>query len=186
MKRRDFFKRAGIGSAALVSAPAIAGDRAAAAPPDDHRHEPLRGPLASAVVSFGQWKIDPPLNRYPNIPPAPAANNHQLFPFEAIVRKGGGVMFVISGLHQVIVYDDGMEPADIAIGVTVPTTGVPAGVPLIDFGNGRLYRGPDPSLMPMLDRTETVHFPRRGRFLVICGVLPHFVDDNMHGYVRVV
>ena len=58
-------------------------------------------------------------------------------------------------------------------------------MPLIDKPEGRIYRGPDPSLMPMLDRSETVQFTRRGRYLAICGVFPHFINDNMHGYVRV-
>lgn len=40
------------------------------------------------------------------------------------------------------------------------------------------------------DRIEVVNFPNPGRFLVICGVLPHFFDQAtgefiMFGYVRV-
>lgn len=182
MKRRDFFKKAGVGSAAIVSASSMAGDGPQAVD-QEHLHAPLGGLLASAVVSFGQWKT--PLNRYPNVPPLPAQNNHQLLPFEVFIKAGGAVMFVLSGLHQVIVYDRGTKPTDISTAVTVPTTGVPAGVPLIDYQPGRIYRGPDPSLMPMLDRTETVHFPVRGRYLVICGVLPHFANDDMFGFVRV-
>ena len=45
-------------------------------------------------------------------------------------------------------------------------------------------------LSQLQDRVETVHFPNRGLFLVICGVLPHFFDAatnrfEMFGYVRV-
>lgn len=183
MKRRDFFKKAGVGSAAIVSASALSTDESKAVEQADHVHTPLGGLLASAVVSFGQWRT--PLSRFPNVPPRPIDNNHQLLPFEAFIRAGGSVMFVLSGLHQVLVYDKGTKPEDISVAITVPTQGVPAGVPLIDFPNGRIYRGPDPSLMPMLDRTETVHFPTRGRYLVICGVMPHFANDDMFGYVRV-
>ena len=43
---------------------------------------------------------------------------------------------------------------------------------------------------PLQDRIETVRFPNPGKFLVICGVLPHFFDAAtgqfiMFGYVRV-
>ena len=42
----------------------------------------------------------------------------------------------------------------------------------------------------MQDRVEVVRFPQPGRYLVICGVLPHFFDPAtgefiMYGYVRV-
>lgn len=186
MKRRDFFKKAGVSSAAIVSASSFAGDHTEAVQEQGHLHTPLGGLLASAVVSFGQWKTDlvPPLDRYPNVPPPPPTNNHQLLPFEVFIRAGGSVMFVIAGLHHILVYDNGTKTSDIDTSMTVPTTGVPAGVPLINFANGRLYRGVDPSLFPF-DRTEAVHFPKRGRYLVICGVRAHFVNDNMHGFVRV-
>jgi hypothetical protein len=37
-----------------------------------------------------------------------------------------------------------------------------------------------------LDRVEVVHFPRRGRYLVICGFSPHFnATEKMYGWVRV-
>ena len=53
--------------------------------------------------------------------------------------------------------------------------------------DGRVYRGLDPSLplLALQDRVEAVHFPEKGLYLVICGVLPHFQDD-MYGWVRVV
>ncbi len=72
--------------------------------------------------------------------------------------------------------------------------------PLINDPVKRIYRGLDPSVMPLLpgsippqplqDRVETVRFQNRGKFLVICGVLPHFFDAAtgqfiMFDYVRV-
>jgi plastocyanin len=192
MKRRDFFKKASVGSAAIVSVSALsgAGQQNPEQPggDDEHDHKPLGGSLASAVVSFGQWRTDltPPLDRLANQPPPPPTNNHQLLPFEVTIRAGGSVMFVIAGLHQILVYDDGTRPEDISTATTTPTKGVPAGLPLIDFPTGRIYRGPDPSLLPSLDRTEAVHFPEPGRYLVICGIRGHFVNDDMFGYVQVV
>jgi plastocyanin len=183
MKRREFLEKAGIGSAALATLGGVA--RAESVTGAAHQHGTVDGPLANAVVSFGQWPTEPPLDRYPNIPPTPAQNVHVLAPFEARIKAGGAVMFVIAGLHHVLVYDDGTQPGDIDVNATNPTTGIPPGVPLINDPRRRLYRGVDPSLFP-LDRTEAVSFPRPGRYLVICGVRPHFVNDGMFAYVDVI
>jgi hypothetical protein len=55
--------------------------------------------------------------------------------------------------------------------------------PLIADPNRRIYRGLDPSLVPQ-DRVEVVHFDQPGTYLVMCGVLPHFLE-GMVGFVRV-
>jgi plastocyanin len=190
MKRRDFVSRLGIGSAVLMT-PALGGGAAGKEPaPSGHAHghgqEPLDGPLANAVVNFGQWKTDPPLDRYPNAVLPPATNNHGVLPSTVRIKAGGSVSFIISGLHQIVVYGPDVRPEDIV--VTLPTgaatTGVPAGVPLVNDPNNRIYRGPDPSLLGSFDRVESVHFPNSGRYLVICGVRGHFVT-GMFGYVEV-
>lgn len=178
MRRRRFFERAAMGAAGLLALPATIRGTG-----QGHQHAQMNGPLASATVSFGQWKTEPPLDRFPNVPPAPPRNNHALLPGEPTIKAGGSVMFVISGLHHILVYGDGTQPGHIDATRLVATTGVPAGVPLIDDPRNRIYRGPDPSLFP-LDRIETVHFPNAGRYFVTCGVLPHF-NDQMWGYVNV-
>jgi plastocyanin len=140
---------------------------------------------ANATVSFGQWHTDPPLDRFPNSSPADR-NEHQLIPFNVTIEAGGTVNFIISGLHQVIVYDDGTRPDDIDTTLTTTTTGAmpsPA-VVLIDDPTHRIYRGLDPSLFPR-DRVEVVYFPNPGVYLVICGVRNHFVNDGMFGFVKV-
>jgi hypothetical protein len=75
MKRREFFEKAALGSAAFASLSAItSGDSVAKGPESgshdaqDHHHTQLSGPLSMAVVSFGQWKTDVPLDRHPNVP----------------------------------------------------------------------------------------------------------------------
>lgn len=178
MKRREFVKRLGIGSAASMSLPAVAGSQ-------DHEHKPLSGPGANATVSFGQWSTDPPFDRYPNVPPTPAQNVHLLTPNMPTIKAGGAVNFVIAGLHNVQVFEPGKQPGDVQSGLIVPMTGPPPfeGLPLIDDPVGRIYRGPDPSLMP-LDRVEVVQLTRPGTYLVICGFLFHF-QDNMFGWVKV-
>jgi hypothetical protein len=206
MKRREFFQKAGVGSAALVSLPAFSpaskGQKGSDAGQQEHGHddgqEEMEGPLSSANVSFGQWNLDPPFDRFPNNSDR-TRNNHHLIPGVVDIKAGGSVNFIIAGFHHILIYDDGTKPGDINITATIPTT-VQPGPPLINDPVKRIYRGLDPSVMPLLpgstppqplqDRVETVRFPNRGKFLVICGVLPHFFDAAtgqfiMFGYVRV-
>jgi hypothetical protein len=141
------------------------------------------GPLANATVSFGQWRTDPPLDRFPNASPR-TANQHDILPQRIRVRVGGAVNFIIGGLHEPIVYKE-TQPMAVDASRTTLSTGTPAGVMLIDDPNNRVYRGLDPSLQPQ-DRVEVVHFGKPGNYLVICGVRPHFVDDGMYAFIRVV
>jgi hypothetical protein len=208
MKRREFFEKAGIGSAALVSmpvlSPALKNQKGSDGREDSEHghggHDDMQGPLSSADVSFGQWNLDPeqPLDRFPNNSPR-TRNNHQLIPNVVEIKAGGSVNFIISGFHHILIYDNGTKPADINATSVIPTT-VQPGPPLINDPNNRIYRGLDPSVLPQLpgstppqplqDRVEIVRFPSPGKFLVICGVQPHFVDLAtgqffMFGYVRV-
>lgn len=194
MERRQFVQKLGLGSAAAAAAAvgAIASER------QDHDHTPVKGPLATATVSFGQWRTDatPPVDRYGPQPPGPPhGNGHLVIPQQVTVKVGGTVNFIIAGLHQVIVYAPGKRPEDVNVGATRPTQGIPPGVPLINDTVDRLYAGEDPSTLhggpptpttPLLDRVEAVQFHQKGLHLVICGVLPHFVNDDMYGWVKVV
>jgi plastocyanin len=153
----------------------------------------MDGSQGNAVVSFGQWQTDPPLDRFPNLSPR-ERNEHQLIPNKVTIKAGETVNFIIGGFHNVVVYDDGTQPKDIDADNTITTTGPnpSPSVPLIDDAIDRVYRGPDPSLQPLTlsgafiqDRVEVVFFPKPGTYLVICGVQPHFVNDGMFGFVRV-
>jgi plastocyanin len=158
----------------------------------DHNHHAtsanpsaaLDGPLSNATVSFGAWK--PPFDRMTQ-PPAAAFNAHVVIPQIAKIKAGGTVNFIISGLHQVIVYDDGTQPSDISLANQIGGfPGPPQLPPLIDDPNRRIYRGLDPRpLFPnVLDRVEVVQFENPGTYLVICGVVPHF-QAGMYGFVKV-
>jgi hypothetical protein len=190
MKRREFFEKAGLGSGALLALPAlVAGAEVITnGKTGSHQHEPIDGPLAVATVAFGNWAANPraPLDRFPNLgggpPPTGLPNGHQLIPYEANVKAGGVVNFIIAGFHQVLVYAEGWQPEQINVKNVIPPTA--GGPPLINDANGRLYRGMDPSLFPQ-DRVEAVSFPDAGTYLVICGVLPHFANDHMFGFVKV-
>jgi plastocyanin len=120
---------------------------------------------------------------FPNVSPG-ARNHHPLIPYEVTIKAGGAVNFVISGLHQVVVYGDGTQPANINVSNTIPGTGASPSAPrLIDDPNNRVYRGLDPFLQSR-DRIEIVQFPNPGSFLVICAVLQHF-NEGMFGFVTV-
>jgi plastocyanin len=137
----------------------------------------------NATVSFGQWL--PPLDRLNANPAGGTGNVHELAPSVVTIKAGGAVNFIISGLHNVQIYDDGTQPED--IGTTPPTLpGMGGGI--INLPDDRIYRGWDPNPVPNTferDRVEVVHFANPGTYLVICGVRNHFVDDGMFGFVRV-
>jgi hypothetical protein len=183
MKRRKLLENLGLGAAVLAPVSAIAEEH------DEESHaahsaigNPLDGLLANATVTFGEWQTEPAIDRFPNASPG-NVNLHLILPRQAVIRAGGSINFVIAGLHQVIVYGPGTRPESINVALTTPSTGTPAGVPLINDPTNRVYRGPDPSLLPR-DRVEAVHFPKVGRYLVICGVVGHFTA-GMFGFVRV-
>src|SRR5262245_28090879 len=135
MKRREFFEKAG--SAALIGVPAAGLTRQE----QEHAHhggdkDDPRGPLATATVSFGQWDLETPLDRFPNNSPR-TRNYHHLLPNEVTIKAGGSVNFIIAGFHHVLVYGPGTRPSDINISATIPTT-VQPGPPLINDPNNRV------------------------------------------------
>ena len=205
--RRSLLKAAALGATATGLTAVFAAERSAAAQKpgegSEHAHDnrPLSGKRANAVVAFGQWDVDPaaPFDRQP-INSNRLRNIHQLLPFEAEIDAGGAVSFAISGVHQILIYADGTEFEDLqkayidAGSPVVPGPGVP---PLIEYSLGRIYRGLDPRALTYAvpvtvpptvhlnqDRIESVNFKAPGRYLVVCGVQPHFLED-MHGYVTV-
>lgn len=181
MNRRGFFVSVLAGG---VATPAWAAQ--------GHDHTAVDGPLSNATVSFGHWQSDPAFDRFPANNDR-TRNGHQLIPHEATVKAGGTVNFIIGGFHQVLVYAPGTQPGDIDVTMLTSVTN-PPGPPLINDAENRVYRGIDPSTLPLLrapvaanlqDRVEVVHFANPGRYLVICGVMPHFVNDGMFGWVKV-
>jgi plastocyanin len=150
-----------------------------------HSHKPVSGPLATATVSFGSWQTDPPadFDRFvvPNPAPPATHNHHALVPYEVTIQAGGTVNFIISGFHLIAIYDDGTRPEDINPNILTAGTTPPG---FIADTNHRIYRGVDPRTVSQ-DRIEAVNFPKAGTYLVICAVRPHFVNDGMFGYVRV-
>ena len=178
-----------------------------------HGHSDDDGRLKNVTVSFGHWLPTPdypadpaelntanpqPIDRFPPNDPNPRRlNGHALTPSRVRIQVGDTVSFVISGFHLLLIYGPGTKPEDIDRTDLVPGS-VP---PLINDPDHRLYRGLDPRALPGFppappplfnnqDRVEVVGFNTKGRYLVMCGVLPHFFDAAtgdfiMFGYVDV-
>lgn len=183
MKRREFVEKLGMGSAGLAATAAI-GSTVSAAPArkrTQHDHAFLDGPLASAIVSFGQWRTTPPHDRFV-IPSPPPRNQHGVFPYTATIKVGGSVTFNISGTHLILVYAPGttLESINGSLieGVDPPFPG------FVNDPVNRIYRGLNPRTNPP-DRSETITLAAPGTYLVVCGVVPHFVE-GMHGFVKVI
>ena len=191
MKRRELLTAA---IASGLAAPVLAAQ-------GEHNHKPIDGPLASATVSFGAW---PPADGRPGsgnrfaVPNAVTAPNvHALFPYEAKIKAGGSVNFIVAGFHLIAIYAPGVTPDDIDETSVVPNS-TPPGLIDDDQNGRRIYFGLDPRRLPLLnppppapaapvlqDRVEVVQFTQPGRHLVICAVVPHWVNDQMHGWVNV-
>ena len=150
----------------------------------------------AATATFGFFPVDSTVDRMQVANPG-NRNGHQMGPFQVTIRAGGMVNFIIDGNHQVVVYDDGIQPRNINADLVLP----PPLNNLIDDPNGRVYRGLSPALVPANffgpgvpaaaipaappDRIEAVSFPRLGNYLVICAVRGHFLG-GMYGWVIVV
>ena len=175
--RRDLFSTVGIGAMAVGAG--LAAGRAEA-----QSGGPPTGPLSQATVTFGAWKTDTGIDFFTG-PPGPSDNEHTLAPNEVTIKAGGSVSFVLSGFHNVQIYDNGTQPFNINTSLLTVGPDAPPGVPpiFIDDPNGRIYRGPSPFSAPG-DRVESVTFPNPGTFLVLCGLIFHF-NDEMWGFVRV-
>lgn len=145
---------------------------------------------ANHTVSFGNWtpSTAEPFDRMGSDPNNRFRNGHFLIPDPIRIHTGDTVSFIISGFHNLLVYGPNVEPADIDRTKLLVAAGFP---PLINDDKFRVYRGLDPRAMPAnQDRVEVVAFNEAGRFMVMCGVLPHFFEAPrnefvMYGYVDV-
>ena len=128
-------------------------------------------------MAFGQWDANPaaPLDRFP-LSSDRTRNIHKLLPFEAEIEEGGAVSFIISGVHQVGIYDDTQQLSDIQTTAKDPAQHFPGVPPLVNHKPGLVYRGFDLRLLTyatqanipssttpvnllVQDRVESVNFP---------------------------
>ncbi len=193
--RRHLLKAAAVGGVTVTGLGTMLGAEQKPGKDDEHSGHRNRGDhdrRKNHTVSFGNWtpSTASPLDRRGADPNPRNRNGHFLIPSPVRVHEGDTVSFIISGFHNLIVYGPDWQPSDIdrtKLIVSPPATFPP----LVDDPNHRVYRGLDPRTNPAnQDRVEVVAFEEKGRFLVICGVLPHFFDATlgdfaMFGYVDV-
>ncbi|HKR34992.1 MAG TPA: hypothetical protein VJT10_09130 [Steroidobacteraceae bacterium] len=136
--------------------------------------------------------------------------NHHVVPGVILVNAGDVVNFVVSGLHVIRVYDNGVRLNDVKAQIPdecevnpTPPAEFPANcftnagpVPVIPPLGLKVYYeglnsiGPPPQVPPFAplslaqNRVEAVSFLKPGRYLVICQVLEHF-NDGMYAVVEV-
>ena len=187
MKRRDFVTSVLVAGAAV---PVIGDAGAQSGKQSEHSGHGGQGDKDKSQnhqVSFGHWEpaVAAPLDRMTGDPNPRTRNGHFMTPSPIKVRAGDTVTFAISGFHNLAVYGPGTQPGDIdrtRLLLSPPATFPP----LIDDPAMRTYRGLDPRAMPAAqDRLEVVAFNDAGRYLVICGVLPHFYDAATGEFVMV-
>lgn len=106
-------------------------------------------------------------------------------PRTTVIRAGTTVRFVVMPAHTAAVYEPGVTPDDIDLSnLTFP--GPPGFPPVIDDPVGRLDRTDLNLNFATGDPIELeVTFEEPGRYLVICEVLPHFVQAKMYAWIDV-
>ena len=148
------------------------------------------GPPLTATVQFGRPDVGSPF------PPGSGhdASGHakdSLVPRTVVISQGWSVTFEIGPFHRVAIYQAGTTPDDIDTTATVNLT-VPFFIPnfTINDPNGRIALSPPAplttlSLVPIVWTTPPGTFNAPGRYLVTCTTVPHFVENDMFGWVIV-
>jgi hypothetical protein len=109
-----------------------------------------------------------------------------------VIRAGGSVTFDMAAFHQVAIYQPGIGTRDVDVSATIDLTAPPPAPPgtviipdfIIDDANGRLALSGF-SFAPMQWTSPPGTFDSPGTYLVICTVLPHFVQAGMYAWVIV-
>jgi len=144
-----------------------------------------------AEVQFGSDSVGSPF-------PPPSGHDHsahashKMFPKTVTIAVGGTVSFEIYPVHQPAIYGPGKDPEDIVINeTTLEDLAVPPCIPdpIPDFrindSAGRVALAPPQTCEENDWTTPPGTFDQAGRYLVICTTHPHFVEDNMFGWVIV-
>ncbi len=150
-----------------------------------------KGFPANAVVSFGRDDVGSTF-------PPPSGHDRSLHAKDNIrpqtvhIAAGGSVTFQMGTFHQVAIYQPGVAPSDIDVTLTADLTAPPPAPPgtviipdfLIDDPAGRLAVGPF-SFAPISWTSPPGTFNAPGKYLILCRVVPHFVNANMYAWVVV-
>jgi plastocyanin len=114
-----------------------------------------------------------------------------IVPRTAVIATGGQVSFIrADGRHQAAVYAPG---TDVRALQAAAAASAPPGPPSefnIDTATlDRVYLGPLQGAWPAgpagAQTTPAGTFTEPGRYLVVCTFRPHFIDNNMYGWINV-
>ena len=134
----------------------------------------------SATIQFGQANVGSPF---------PASADHDesanakenLVPRTVVIDVGGTVTFdVPAGVHQIAIYEPGVQPEDLDISIL--TALCPGSTPRLISDSNRRVALITNACGSAWQAQYTFNTP--GRYLVICAFLPHFLD-GMYGWVEV-
>ena len=194
-RAEDVMDRLSRGAALVIIGGLLAscgGDSQPVAPSDTQSSVSSKVAATSApLLAHMQFGIDEHGSPFP--PPdqhdgSGHARDH-VYPREVIIARGGQVAFHIDLVHQVAVYEPGVDPEDIVVG--------PSTLEDVDLGpfilpnfrindpTNRIVLGPPQQLFDQDWTTPAGTFDQPGRYLVICTSVPHFVASNMWGWVMV-
>jgi hypothetical protein len=127
--------------------------------------------------------------------PAPSGHDRsfhsydKISPRAVVIPVGGTVRMATGVFHQAAIYDVGTKPEDIVLSpatlddINVP---FPPGVLpdfVINYPTDRLALSP--VFFAPTTWTAPAVFDRPGTYLIICTILPHFVEAKMYAYVIV-
>ncbi|HEX6052722.1 MAG TPA: hypothetical protein VFZ21_25830 [Gemmatimonadaceae bacterium] len=166
-------------------APTAAGAGSVAAA-DAARNDAARDDVAE--IAFGRTNTG-------TVFPAPSGHDRSFHSYDKVVPRtvvipvGGTVRMTTGVFHQAAIYDVGTTPDDIVVSpgtlddISVPFP--PGLLPdfLINDPTNRLALSPiffEPTTW-----TAPAVFDRPGTYLIICTILPHFVEAKMYAYVIV-
>jgi hypothetical protein len=122
--------------------------------------------------------------------------NNVVIPDDIQVKEDGVVHFLVSGFHQLVVYQPGTKAEDIVLPpAPPPATNNFINDPTTPNTTTQFYLGINPAGGPLgtagtinpsnaSNRVESVSFAERGTYLVICNIRSHFLN-GMFGYVNV-
>ena len=142
---------------------------------------------AIPVVKFGQNEHGSPFDPAEGHDHSTQAKD-VLIPRTVVIPVGGRVTFEIDPFHRVNVYRAGTAPGDIDVTKLINFVSGPVFIPnfVIDDATNRIAQSPP--FQFAIDQTWTTPlgtFNVPGRYLVMCSFLPHFLFNDMYGWVIV-
>ena len=112
----------------------------------------------------------------------------KLVPRTVVINAGGSVQFEVDPFHRVNIYRAGTEADDIDVSKLINFVAGPVFIPnfVIDDPTNRIAQSPPFSFnLVQTWTTPAGTFNTPGRYLVMCNFLPHFVGNDMYGWVIV-